>query len=66
MLKIGNQYLNYFGPLVPRTAGASGYSSSAGTLFLLLNNEIKFDTLVLGFEIYASVPGNIQISVIFI
>lgn len=55
--------MTYFGPLIGQSYPAGSASFTTGTSYLLLNNEVKFDTNIFGFEIYASNTGIVKIGV---
>ncbi|CAF1141110.1 unnamed protein product, partial [Brachionus calyciflorus] len=60
----GYMYFEHFGPTMP-----SNYESIVNlnfpsrASFLILNNEFKYESSLIGFEIYAKSNGSIQLAV---
>ena len=60
----GTDIISYYGLGVPLSLDKTEtFEMASIESFLLMNTEIQFDSELTGFEMYASSPGHIQISV---
>lgn len=56
------KFMNHFGPAIPVSVENTAQNLNKKS-FLLINNEFKYDTILMGFEMYVLSKGKIKIKV---